>query len=121
MGLCNSNEACKVDPGIDFSNNFAVYNRYEDGSREYVTSSHIGNDKAPAVPKEFFERLPVSKVILVNGSKISPEKEKPEPPKLKYNQPDDFCIPRELCLNQELGLTLVSLLILRIKKTSDCL
>eukprot|EP00826_Nyctotherus_ovalis_P049612 TRINITY_DN6011_c0_g1_i13.p1 TRINITY_DN6011_c0_g1~~TRINITY_DN6011_c0_g1_i13.p1 ORF type:complete len:291 (-),score=83.65 TRINITY_DN6011_c0_g1_i13:50-922(-) len=110
MGICSSSEACKTEAGLEFNDNLAL--DFTSSRRNDIPTYNInGNgERGIRVSKEFLTNLPSAKVLLVSSkskrSADEPEEATPKVPRLLYDLPDDFCVPKELCLNQEEGLLL---------------
>lgn len=112
MGICSSSEACKTEAGLEFNDNLTF--DFSSSRRNNAPTYNVnGNgERDVKVSKEFLTNLPSAKVLLVSSkskrSADEAEETTPKVPRLLYDLPDDFCVPKELCLNQEEGLSLVS-------------
>lgn len=93
---------CKELLPCDLENNIEVV------AEKSITVYNINHNtkKYEYAPKEFFENLPISKVILLPKSNCKKNVESIKPCSI-YDLPKNFSIPSKLCIEHEQGTILV--------------
>lgn len=111
MGMCSSFEMCRAGDGSDFKDEFALEFAAVRNNGKPTYNHELDGENGGKISQDFLTKLPSSKVLLVSSkSRRSQDglEEAQEVQGLRYDLPDDFAVPPELCLNQEEGLKLVS-------------